>query len=169
MREVWERMVTTWGKVGKKFTPMLLVLVVGMILLVLPEEAQKPSRIEGNSQSQDFELEHFEEKLERILSQVEGAGETRVVLTLDTGVRRILAQDQKRGTGGEESHQVVTIGKGSGEQEVVALQTMSPNFRGAMIVCPGGDDPQVRLKLIQAVTALTGLGADRIAVSRGNL
>lgn len=169
MKEAWERAMNTWGKIGKKFAPMLLVLMVGMVLLVLPEEAQEQPRTAGDSQGQNFELEKFEEKLEKILSQIEGAGETRVVLTLDTGVRTILAQDQKRGTGGEESRQVVTIGKGAGEQEVVTLQTMSPSFRGAMIVCPGGDDPKIRLKLIQAVTALTGLGADRIVVSRGNL
>lgn len=169
MKEAWERTMNTWGKVGKKFAPMLLVLVIGMTLLVLPEEVQEKPQTESGSQGESFELGQFEEKLERILSKVEGAGETRVILTLDTGSRTILAQDQKRSTGGEESRQVVTIGKGSGEQEVVTLQTMSPNFRGAMIVCPGGDDPQVRLKLIQAVTALTGLGADRIAISRGNL
>ena len=169
MREAWERTMTTWGKAGKKFAPMLLVLMVGMVLLMLPEETQKQPRIEGGLWEEEFELERFEEKLERILSQVEGAGETEVVLMLDTGARAILAQDQKRSTAGEESRQVVTIGKGAGEQEVVTLQTISPDFRGAVVVCPGGDDPQVRLKLIQAVTVLTGLGADRIAVSRGNL
>ena len=54
----------------------------------------------------------------------------------------------------------------SGQQDVVPLQTVAPEFRGALVVCPGGGNAQVRLKLIEAVSALTGLGSDRIAVVR---
>ena len=69
------------------------------------------------------------------------------------------------GTGGERTAQeTVTLGRGSGGQSVVPLQTMEPEFRGALIVCPGGGDPQVRLALLKAVSALTGLGADRVCI-----
>lgn len=165
LEERWKR----WRETGKKAAPVLLVLMVGMILLMIPEEKMQDSEAAGVFQEGEFDLERFEKKLEDILSQVEGAGETQVALTLDTGNRRVLAQDQKRSRDGEESHEIVTVGRGSGEQEVVSLQTVSPIFRGAVIVCPGGEEPQVRLALIRAVAALTGLGADRIAVSRGNL
>ena len=50
---------------------------------------------------------------------------------------------------------------------MVSLQTVAPQFRGALVVCPGGGDAQIRLKLIEAVSALTGLGADRISVCQG--
>lgn len=158
-----------WNETGKKVAPVLLVLVVGMTLLMLPEQESYEAEQNSSFQKQEFDLEQFEERLEDILSKVEGAGPTQVILTLDTGSRVILAQDQKRNQDGEESYQTVTIGRGSGEQETITLQTVSPRFRGAVIVCPGGEEPQVRLALIQAVTALTGLGADRIAISRGNL
>ena len=36
-----------------------------------------------------------------------------------------------------------------------------------MIVCAGGDDPTVRLQLTEAMSALTGLGADKISISQG--
>ena len=62
---------------------------------------------------------------------------------------------------------MVTVGKGSGQQEVVPLQTVAPEFRGALVVCPGGGDARVRLQLIEAVAALTGLGSDRISVCAG--
>ena len=164
--EEWKK---RWNETGKKVAPVLLVLVVGMALLMVPEQDTYEMEQSSLPQNQEFDLERFEEKLEDVLSKVEGAGPTQVVLTLDTGSRAILAQDQRRSQDGEESHQIVTIGRGSGEQEVVMLQTVSPKFRGAVIVCPGGEEPQVRLSLLQAVTALTGLGADRIAISRGNL
>lgn len=169
MKGEWEHFVGRWKENSKKFAPTLLILAVGILLLALPEGEMSHTPEINAVQSQEFDLEQFERKLADILSRVEGAGQTQVVLTLDAGSRTLLAQDQKRAADGEISQEVVTVGRGSGEQEVVTLQTVSPSFRGAVVVCPGGDDPQVRLELIQAVTALTGLGADRIAVSRGNL
>ena len=115
-----------------------------------------------------FDLEEFEGKLEEVLSQVEGAGETQVVLTLAGGSRRVLAQDQDRDGDGGVASATVTVGGGAGGQEVVTLQTMAPSFRGALVVCPGGGDAQVRLELIRAVSALTGLGSDSISVCRSD-
>jgi len=40
-------------------------------------------------------------------------------------------------------------------------------WTGAVIVCEGGESAVVRLKLTQAVRALTGLSADKIAVIKG--
>ena len=38
----------------------------------------------------------------------------------------------------------------------------------ALVVCPGGGDPAVQLRLLEAVSALTGLGSDRISICEGN-
>ena len=73
----------------------------------------------------------------------------------------------ERESGGGSSNTVVTVGKGSGNQDVVPIQTVAPQFRGALVVCPGGNSAQVRLKIIEAVSALTGLGSDRISVCAG--
>ena len=43
-----------------------------------------------------------------------------------------------------------------------------PGAKSAVVVCPGGGDPQVRLRLVEAVSALTGLGSDRISVCQGD-
>lgn len=59
------------------------------------------------------------------------------------------------------------MGRGTGSQEVVPLQTLAPEFQGALIVCQGGGDPAVRLNVLQAVSALTGLGADKISICQG--
>ena len=51
---------------------------------------------------------------------------------------------------------------------VVPLYTLTPQFQGALVVCPGGGDPAVQLRLLEAVSALTGLGSDRISICEGN-
>lgn len=169
MREKWPELAQR-GKVALgKYGYALLILALGTVLMLLPKpgSGQKSSQPDQPVQSEPFDLDAFEGKLEKILSQVEGAGQVRLVLTLDSGSRRILAQDQEREGAGVGSSTVVTVGRGSGTQEVVPLQTLSPSFRGALVVCPGGGSPQVRLRLTQAVSALTGLASNRISVCQG--
>ena len=94
-----------------------------------------------------------------------------MVLTVRSGARQILAQDGRTTEKGEElDSQVNTVilSRGTGVEEAVALQEIAPQFQGALVVCPGGDDPAVRLAITGAVADLTGLGADRISVCRGN-
>lgn len=169
MKIQWPRAVREWKEGLTAYKYVFLVLAVGVLLLLLPTGGEAPNPEPGAAaQSDPFNLEAFEDKLEQILSRVEGAGEVRVVLTLDGGSRRILAQDQERdGTGGGTSA-TVTLGRGAGNQEVVPLQTLAPSFRGALVVCPGGADPRVCLALTEAVSVLTGLGADSIAICGGD-
>ena len=164
----WPEAAQIWKGALRKYQYVLLVIAAGVVLLLLPSGGRDspeapPAQVEGTS----FDLEAFEKKLAQTLSQVEGAGETRVVLTLDGSSRQVLARNQDQEGDGGSSNTVVTVGKGSGQQEVVPLQTVAPQFRGALIVCPGGGDARTRLKLIEAVSALTGLGSDRISVCQG--
>ena len=100
-----------------------------------------------------------------------GAGKVKVVLTLRSGTRQILATDGKTTEKGESiDSQVstVVVSKGSGNEETVALQELAPQYQGALVVCPGGNDPAVKLQISEAVAALTGLGADKISICKGN-
>ena len=54
-----------------------------------------------------------------------------------------------------------------GTEETVTLQQISPQYQGALVVCSGGGNPSVRLQVVEAVSALTGLGADHISVCEG--
>ena len=73
---------------------------------------------------------------------------------------------EEQGSQGDSSTTTVTVGRGSGSQDVVPLQTVAPQFRGALVVCPGGDDPQVRLAVMEAVSAVPGLGSNHISVCK---
>ena len=121
----------------------------------------------------DFQIrcrEDLERRMEAALSRVEGAGEVSVVLTLRSGTRQVLAQDISSARAGEEETEertTVVVSAGSGREEAVALQQIYPQFQGALVVCAGGDDPAVQLKLVEAVSALTGLGSDKISICKG--
>lgn len=155
----------------KKYALVLLVLVVGAALLLWPGggSGEEPGR-EAVQPGPDFDLEAMEEKISKILGRIDGVGEVAVALTVKDGVEQVYAVDGKRtqrGDGWEEQTETVVISTGSGMEEVVSVQQRYPAFQGAVVVCEGGGSPEVRLLITQAVSALTGLGADRISVCRG--
>ena len=169
MKLDWPKLALRWKEALGKYKYVLLVIGLGVVLMALPTTGQRDKGQEGaQAPAEGFDLEAFEEKMERALSQVEGAGEVRVVLTQGSNGRQRLAQDQERDREGGGSSTTVTVGRGSGQQEVVPLQTLAPEFRGALVVCPGGGNPRIQLRLLEAVSALTGLGTDRISICKGN-
>lgn len=156
-----------------------LVLVAGLALLLWPSgkketapEAQPPPTAAVGSTEEDFSVAALEEKLEETLSKIHGAGDVSVMLTVQGGSRRVLAEDSKESKDADGSYErqsetvVVSSGTGNGEGPVL-LQQLYPRFQGAVVVCEGGGDASVRLKLMEAVSALTGLGTDKIAICKG--
>ena len=52
----------------------------------------------------------------------------------------------------------------STQKTPVVTKTKSAPYLGAVVVCDGADSATVRLRVMQAVSALTGLGSDKISV-----
>ena len=80
------------------------------------------------------------------------------MLTVANGPRQVLAQDVDRNSQqGEESTQTVILSRGSGSQETVTVRRSTP-VPGALVVCPGGDDPEVRLQITEGSVGPDGPG-----------
>ena len=156
-----------WKEKLNQYKYVLLVMAAGVLLLLLPGGGSKehPEQSAGTA-AEGFDLESFEDRLAMALSQVEGAGKAQVVLTLKNSGRKVLAQDTQRDASGGASASTVLVSGSDRSQEVVELQSTAPQFQGALVVCPGGDDPQVQLRLLKAVSVLTGLGSDRISICK---
>ena len=155
-----------WSKRLGPYKYVLLVIAAGAVLLLWPEHTDGQATVPAVQEEETFSVENMENQLEEILGQIEGAGQVSVMLTVKSGMERILAQDGTLSSE-EESVQTVVISTGSGTEEVVVLKQYYPTFQGALIVCSGGGDAQVQLLITQAVSAQTGLSAARISVCQG--
>ena len=157
-----------------RYKYVILVAALGAVLLAWPrQETDTAAETTVQHLSGESEVEKLEKKMEEILSKMNGVGRVDVLLTLESGGELVLATDSTLRYSGSpqnpddynRSNETVTVSGGNGT-DVVVTQEKSAKFRGALIVCDGGDNDRVRLRIIEAVCALTGLGSDRVAVVR---
>ena len=149
-----------------KYKFVLLIFTLGLLLMLLPEGEEQTEDPQETASGVTAEAT-LEEKLSQILSRVKGAGQVQVLLTYSSGEETVYQTDldssQKEGSVSQKSD-TVTVTDAQRNQNGLIQRVDPPVYQGALIVCQGGDDPTVKLAIVEAVTKLTGLGADKICV-----
>lgn len=156
-------------KIWDRYKYAALVALIGAGLLLWPGGGDSPG---GRSIGQrEPATPDLQTRLEEILTTVSGVGQVRVLLTVESDGERQLAQDTELEYSGSTAapedysrrSETVLVKGGSGTEPVTVRQTY-PTYRGALVVCQGGDRAEVRLAVTEAVAALTGLTTDRVTV-----
>ena len=146
---------------GKYKYPIAVVLVgLGLMLL--------PSRAEPVPESVPVQTEpDLEQRLEELLSKIDGAGQVRVLLTEESGRETLYQTDSQSdsdGSGTRRTDDTVLIEDSTRTETGLVRQTLEPTYWGAVILCQGANRPGVKLAIVEAVRCVTGLGADQISV-----
>ena len=161
-------------KIWDKYKYAILVALIGAGLLLWPSgEGILPGKT-ASSGSETAAVRELQSEMETILGSMSGVGQVRVMLTVDSDGERQLAQNTELRYSGETAapsdysrrSEAVLTDAGSGGDEAIIVRTLYPTYRGALVVCQGGDRAEVQLAVTQAVSSLTGLTADRITVAK---
>lgn len=159
-----------WLKTGgiskaflKKYAPVGAILLVGIVLMCLPGGGREKEVSPTEEVTEPVSQPTVEQALEEILSQIRGAGQVRLLLTVAKG-EDTLYQTDTTGAGETLRVETVLITDGDRAQRGLVRQVNPQIYLGAVVVCQGGDVPAVRLALTQAVAAATGLTTDKITV-----
>ena len=152
-----------------KYKWILLVLAIGLLLMVFPEEKKEAISSSAAMERQEVKQNSLQKELEQLLSQLEGAGKVQVLLTEAMGQQTYYQTDQNaRKTMDSEEIQkdtvILTQADRSGGGLVSRIDP--PKFLGAVVLCQGADKATVRLAVVEAVATATGLGADKISVCK---
>lgn len=102
----------------------------------------------------------LETRLTALISRVEGAGKTAVMVTLESGSESIYATDTD--SDGSSTH--VLLGSGGADGLVETVET--PRVLGVAVVCEGGGSAAVQSRVTALVQALTGIGTNHITVAK---
>lgn len=150
----------------KKYRYVILVLVIGIGLMAIPDRIEtdpEPTTATVVSSTQTDQTE----ELTQILSQIRGAGKVKVLLTIAAGEKTVYQTDQDTSTSADSGtirHETVIVTDADRTQHGLIQQIVATEYRGAIVVCQGADDPNVRFAIVEAVANATGLGTDRISV-----
>ena len=175
-----------WDILRGKFKNMkteawILLLLSGILLFVIalptekkeerrPEEALPvpESEIYGTDASgTEAYVRELEKRVEKLLSFVDGAGETTVLLTVESSGESVLQTDQSLeqrstsetdseggvGSSQELSQSSQTVLFGSEEAPYVTKE-LCPKVTGVVVVTEGGDNAKVKTEISEAMEAL---------------
>lgn len=159
----WSSLQNRIGKSLNRYRYFLLVFLLGLLLMLIPA---KPVSAPAREAVQEKSLALAEE-LEILLSNLEGAGKVRVLLTQAKG-EQVLYQSNEIDSGSDGSYntrsETVILSDGSRSQQGLIRQVIPPTYLGAVVLCQGANSPQVRLAIVEAVGNATGLPSNKISV-----
>lgn len=150
-----------------KYKYVLLVLIAGILLMIIPVGNHQEPVTNPIKPSNDNSATSLEDRLSELLSKVDGAGEVEVMLTVESGEEVIYQLDENRSVADKSTSdniQTVTITDSERNQNGLVKQINPESYKGAIIVCRGADNPGVRLAIVEAVSRITGLGANCISI-----
>ena len=183
----WLRKLRSGEQLPKK-NHLLLILLAGILLLVVtfPDVRSDPSadENEGGSASvmnentdlqkyamnENTDLQKYaddlEEEIAGILSRVEGVGEVEVMITLQSGNRKIVEKDE-RSTGDNTAEETSVYRQNAdGSSEPYVNTELSPGIEGVAVIAEGGGSPVVRQEITEAVQALFDVEAHKIKIMK---
>lgn len=183
------------GRLRKiKREQLVLLGLVGLLLAVLglpvkeggeEREAGRESRELAESPEQEgrgTDREELQKLLEEALFQVEGVGEVKVLITMETTGTRVVEKDapdtaetvrqqdsqgglQEKESSSREESTVYEKGENGRETPYVTSEVL-PEIRGVLVIAQGGGNPQTVQQIQEAVKALFHLEAHKIKVMK---
>ena len=153
--------ITQWVR---KYRFVVLILLIGVVLMLIP--FGRKEEVQTQTQTAQPTQPDITQQLNDILRQIDGAGEVSVMLSMDISSSTVFQSDQSitNGDTNTSKQDTVIITDEDRAQNGLIQHTVYPKYRGAIVVCQGADNAQVRLNIVEAVSRITGLGMDKISV-----
>lgn len=166
---------------NKQVKTILIVLFFGLLALIIlnssfGEEITNVNGVNTNLNyvsSLDY-CEKLENKLVEVLGNIQGAGEVKVMVTVESGPKLNFASnvDERNNTttsGGNTTsnstfvEEPIIINSSSGSLPLIVSE-VSPKINGVVVVASGAKDVSVKLNLLQAVMALLDVSSNNIQI-----
>ena len=166
-------------RVDKKTALFVLIGFTAVMLIFFSEFIDEDNRTKTQSNSThtptsvDY-CEYLEEKVLEIVESIEGAGTTKVMITLSETTEYVYATNGKNVRKSDENsddstteNDYVIIDDNNNDAGLL-IKTIEPKVRGVAVVCEGGNDSSVQRQIYSAVSAVLNISTSRISISKLN-
>ena len=155
-----------------KKTDWIALALAGAILLMIawPTEPKRnelpveeiPNEVDSETTSSDYILS-LEEKLEKLLGQMEGVGRVKVMITATDLGEMVVEKDVRTTNSNESEEETVYVKKSTDSYPYVGKEIL-PTIEGIVVVAEGGANATVATNISNAVMALFPIEAHKIIV-----
>ena len=135
--------VKSYVEKNKKSVFIIVIFVLGILLLVFSSSHFSEENVTVENEDLNSYKERLEAELSEVCSSVKGVGRCKVTVTFERGEERVY--------------------KGSS-----LIESRPPKVLGVTVVCKGADSDSVRAEIVDMMSALFDIGANRIAVLKLN-
>ncbi len=166
-----------WQKIKSiKHLQIYIAIALGIIIVLIYfstfGSAQKTTGNAENGIISSY-VSELEYRLGNVLSDLKGAGNISVMITLESYGETIIAEkrESKTITNGDTSTTTVTsepimISSG-GSYSPIVLSEGLPKIKGVIVISNGASDAFVRLRIVEAVQTLLSVSSQNIQVFEG--
>lgn len=115
---------------------------------------------------------YLEEKVTNIIECIEGAGKTKVMITLSETTEYIYATNDKNTKKSNDANDDTTIENDyviiekDNNDTGLLIKKIEPKIRGVAIVCEGGNNSTVQNQIYSATSAVLNISTSRISISK---
>ena len=195
LKEKFQQLINKTGGNSKRklenlvVFPIILVITCIAINYIWGNDTKKQSqnvvdseKVLAKQEEVKMESENkndMEEELENILSNINGVGNVKVLLTysqtstivpmydedlVESNIEETDTEGGVRKTTETNSKKSIIYKESSGEKEPITQSVITPKVEGAIITAQGANNIDVKTNIVQAVEAVTGLATHKIQV-----
>lgn len=166
-------------KIDKKTALFVVIGFTAILIIFLSELGNSGEKKEISINTEELSsvtyCEYLEDKVAEIVESIEGAGKTKVMITLSETTEYIYATNDKDSRKNSENtddstfeNDYVIIENNSNDTGLL-IKTIEPKVRGVAVVCEGGNDSTVQRQIYSAVSAVLNISTSRISISKLNV
>ncbi len=164
---------------------ILCVGVLGIALIFISEffKTNKTKKVTASPASSTCEyVSQLENNLKELISSIKGAGNTKVLVTLENSEETVYATEEKKNKEATEDtsdgqmskkresddceKKYITIRDADGSERALSVTQIQPTVKGVVVVCDGGDIPEVQQKITDAIKTALNITSKRVYVTK---
>ena len=172
------------GNKGKGVIVIIGILGVALIFassFFKAEKKEDKTAVTSKYTTQEY-VAKLEQNLTELVSSIKGAGESKVMVTLENSEQTVYATEERQNKEATEDKsdgqtskkkesdglekKYITVKDSDGSEKALSVTQIQPTVKGVVVVCQGGDDPFVQKKVIDAIKTALNITAKRVYVTR---
>ena len=164
-------------KISKKNIALISCGMFVLIMLLVGEffsegKAETPSKEDTEAYSAQY-IEKTEKDLAQLLENISGAGDVRVMITLENCYENVFAKGYNEKNDYEidsekieREEEYIIVKSGSNNEECLVVKVLQPTVKGVAVVAQGAGDSQVKNAITQTVCALFDISSAKVSVEK---